>query len=100
MAFSIRLDEGTERAITRLAHLRRQTKAAIVREALAAYEAGAGAASGAQGPAVALAPFIGVADSRGSRRSENTGEGFLALLKRAGGPSGPGQRKTRVRRSR
>jgi hypothetical protein len=88
MAFSIRLDAATERAITRLARRRRQTKAAVVREALAAYETGE--RSRDEQPALAvLAPFIGIADSGGSRRSEDTGDAFRAVLK-----------KSRVRRPR
>jgi len=81
MTFSIRLDSATERAIVRLARQRGQTKAAVVREALAAYEA---VDQSARLPAIAaeaLAPFIGAADSGGSRRSENTGTAFAALLK-------------------
>lgn len=82
MAFSIRLDVATERAITRLARQRGQTKASVVREALAAYEAGATA--GPESAAVGLAPFIGIADSGGSRRSENTGNAFRAHLNKFG----------------
>ena len=36
MAFSIRLDAETERALARLAQQRRQTKSTILREALVA----------------------------------------------------------------
>lgn len=80
MAFSIRFDAATERAITRLARRRGQTKAAVVREALAVYDAQTKAAPPPRTAAQALAPFIGAAGSGGSRRSERTGEGFRALL--------------------
>lgn len=90
MAFSIRLDPDTERAITRLARLRRQPKSAIVREALAAYGRAQQSSAVPKTAAEALAPFIGAADSGGSHRSERTGEGFRALV--AG--------KRRARRSR
>lgn len=83
MAFSIRLDDATQRAISRLARHRGQTKAAVVREALAVYDAGAKSAQPSQSLAAALAPFIGVVDSGGSRRSENTGDGFRSLVKKA-----------------
>lgn len=84
MAFSIRLDAATERAITRLAKQRGQTKASVVREALAAYEASAKSPAGPESAAVRLAPFIGIADSGGSRRAENTGNAFRALLDKSG----------------
>lgn len=85
MAFSIRLDDATQRAIGRLARHRGQTKAAVVREALAAYDADARSAQPSEVLAAALAPFIGVVDSGGSRRSENTGDGFRAVLKKKRG---------------
>ncbi len=79
MPLSVRLDPATESKVNRLARRRRQSKSSIVREALAAYES-AGEASVPRTPWDALAPFIGVARSGGSRRSERTGEGFLALV--------------------
>jgi hypothetical protein len=82
MAFSIRLDPATEKAIARLARLRRQTKAAVVREALAAWEIHSRSAARPRTAAEALAPFIGVVHSRGSHRSERTGEAFRALVER------------------
>ena len=82
MAFSMRLDPETERALTRLARRRRQTKSAVVREAIAAFERGDHASTSVpRTPFEALSPFIGIIQSGESRRSENTGEGFRALLK-------------------
>jgi hypothetical protein len=89
MAFSIRFDAATERAGTRLARRRGQTKAAIIREALAAYEAGEKSPRRPERPAEVLAQFIGISDSGDSRRSANTGAAFRALVK-----------KTRVHRPR
>ena len=86
MAFSIRLDAATERAITRLARLRRQTKAAVVREALAVYESQSRNELAPKSVAEAFAPFIGLVRSGGvSRRSERTGEGFRALVEKTRG---------------
>jgi hypothetical protein len=82
MAFSIRLDAATERALTRLRRRRGQTTADVVREAVAAYAARLD--GGELRPSNAfetLAPFIGAVDGGGSRRSERTGEGFRQLLK-------------------
>ena len=82
MAFSMRLDPETERALTRLARRRRQTKSAVVREAIAAFERGDNASTSApRTPFDALSPFIGVVKSGDSHRSENTGEAFYRLLK-------------------
>jgi len=90
MAFSIRLDPATDRALTRLARLRRQTKSAVVREALAAYETHNGNAGAPKSAAEGFAPFIGIVRSANrSSRSERTGEAFRALLE-----------KKRARRSR
>jgi hypothetical protein len=80
MAFSIRLDAATERALTRLRRRRGQTTAEIVREAVAAYAASGERGVGSANAYDRLAPFIGAADSGGSRRSEHTGEGFRAIL--------------------
>jgi hypothetical protein len=82
MAFSIRFDSATEKAITRLARQRRQTKAAVVREALAAWDIPRKTAAAPRTASDALEAFIGVADSKGSRRSERTGEAFRALVER------------------
>jgi hypothetical protein len=81
MAFSIRLDPRTEAAIARMARHTRQTKSAIVREAIAVYQRErASAAARPQTPFEAMAPFLGIADSGGSRRSEDTGRAFRALV--------------------
>jgi len=91
MAFSIRLDPQTEAAIARLARQGRRTKSAVVREAIAVYQRTQTSAGGKpQTVFEAMTPFIGVADSGGSRRSENTGEAFRALI----------AEKARARRSR
>jgi hypothetical protein len=91
MAFSLRLDPKTEAAIARMARLARQTKSAVVREAIAAYECEqASRPSRPKTPFEALAPFIGIADSGGSRRSDDTGRAFRELL----------MKKVRARRAR
>jgi hypothetical protein len=79
MPISVRLDPATESKVNRLARQRRQSKSSIVREALEAYES-TGRAAAPQTPWEALAPFIGIAGSGGSRRSESTGEGFRAIV--------------------
>lgn len=84
MPLSVRLDPATESKVNRLARQRRQSKSSIVREALAAYES-AGDVSVPRTPWDALAPFIGVAHSGGSDRSERTGEGFRALVTKKAG---------------
>ena len=91
MTFSLRLDPETEAAIARLARQGKRTKSAVVREAIAVYQrTHATAAAKSQTVFDAMAPFIGIADSGGSRRSENTGEAFRALV----------AEKARARRSR
>jgi hypothetical protein len=82
MAFSIRFDSATDKAIARLARQRRQSKAAVVREALAAWEIQSKASPRPRTPSEALAPFIGVANSKGSQGSEGTGDAFRALVER------------------
>lgn len=91
MTFSIRLDPETEAAIRRLARQGKRTKSAVVREAIALFQRTQ--ASGAAKPRTvfdAMAPFIGIADSGGSRRSEDTGAAFRTLI----------AEKARARRSR
>ena len=90
MTMTVRLDPKTESAIERLARRKKQTKSAIVREAIASYERDEAASGPSQTPAAAMAPFIGIADSGRSGRSERTGEGFRALV----------TKKARARRSR
>ena len=80
MAFSIRLDPATEAAISRLARISKRTKSAVVREAIASYQRAPATQPRPASVFDALAPFIGVADSGGSRRSEHTGEAFRALV--------------------
>ena len=91
VAFSIRLDPETDAAIARMARKGRRTKSAVVREAIAVYQREQ--ASTAVRPKTvfdAMAPFIGITDSGGSRRSENTGTAFRTLV----------AEKARARRSR
>ena len=91
MAFSIRLDPETEAAISRLARRSRCTKSAVVREAIASYQRVQAASDARPKTAFeAMAPFVGIVDSGGSRRSEDTGEAFRALI----------TNKARARRSR
>ena len=80
MAFSIRLDRETEAAISRMARISKRTKSAVVREAIAGYQRAQSAQKAPTAVFDAMAPFIGVADSGGSRRSEQTGEAFRALV--------------------
>lgn len=88
MPLSVRLDPKTESAVNRLARRRRQTRSAVVREAIAAFERDQIAS--AKRPWDAIGHLIGVADSGGARLSEATGERFRKLL----------QEKARARRTR
>jgi Ribbon-helix-helix protein, copG family len=81
MTFTIRLDPETEAAIARLARRGKRTKSAVVREAIAAYQRTQDSAAGKSRTVFeAMAPFIGIADSGGSRRSEETGAAFRAVI--------------------
>ena len=91
MPLSVRLDPAAENAVKRLARERKQTRSAIVREAIAAFEREQDAvARRAPTPWDALAHLIGTADSGGARLSQDTGAKFSALLRE----------KARARRSR
>ena len=91
MPLSVRLDADTETAIRRLARRRKQTKSAVVREAIAALEDDAAVrAPSGHNRWDAIAHLIGAADSRGARLSEDTGEKFRAIVRE----------KSRARRSR
>ena len=90
MPLSIRLDSKTEHAVKRLARRPNQTRSAVVREAITAFERAQEARLRRHpGPWEAIAHLLGTADSGGGRLSEDTGEGFRALI----------QRKTRARRA-
>ena len=83
MPLSVRLDLKTEAAVRRLAHRRNQTRSAVVREALAAFERQEEArTSEPSTPWETIRHLIGVADSGGSRLSEDTGVAFRALLQK------------------
>jgi hypothetical protein len=92
MPFSMRLDRETERTIARLAKERGQSRAMVVREAVAAF----GRDPGADAPTFpasawdALQHLVGIADGGGGRASEDTGKGFTARVRD----------KARARRSR
>ena len=82
MPLSVRLGADAESAVTRLARQRKQTKSAIVREAIVAFERDATVSSrSAWNRWNGVAHLIGAADSRGARLSENTGEGYRALVR-------------------
>ena len=90
MPLSVRLDPRTEGIVARLARRRRQTRSAVVREAIAAFEREPAATPSSGATAWdAIAHLVGAADSRGDRLSENTGERFRALV----------QKKARARRT-
>jgi Arc/MetJ-type ribon-helix-helix transcriptional regulator len=91
MPMSVRLDPKTEQAVKRLARRRRQTRSAVVREAIAALERDEAArASEPPTPWESLRHLVGVVDSGGDRLSEDTGGKLRALL----------QAKTDARRTR
>lgn len=82
MVLSVRLDPITGRAVTRLARQRNQTKSAIVREAIAAFDrTQADASRQAQRRWDAVRHLIGAADSGGARLSEGTGAKVRAMLR-------------------
>lgn len=91
MPLSVRLDSKTEGMVNRLARRRRQTRSAVVREAIAALdrEQAQESAPGST-PFDEMAHLVGAADSGGRRLSEETGTRFRALV----------QKKARARRSR
>jgi len=82
MSLSVRLDPKTESAVRRLARQRKQTRSAVVREAIAALERDRAAAASRhqRGPWDTIAHLVGSADSGGARLSEETGDRVRALL--------------------
>lgn len=83
MPFSIRLDPDTERRIERLAREARQSKAAVVREAIEAYEHRAVTAAASARATVfdQVAHLVGLFDSGVGDLSEHTGRRFTERLK-------------------
>jgi hypothetical protein len=62
MPTSVRLDTETEALLARLAHNRRQTKSAILREALLRLAQDEDATDSAAGPYSLIADFVGIAE--------------------------------------
>lgn len=81
MPLSVRLDPKTESAVKRLARRRNQTRSAVVREALAAFERDQAALQPRTSPWGAIAHLIGVADSGDGRLSEDTGWRLGTMLR-------------------
>jgi Arc/MetJ-type ribon-helix-helix transcriptional regulator len=77
MPTSVRLDEHTEALIAELARRRRQTRSAVIREAIAEL---ARREVQAARPYDAFVPWIGCADSGGAELSKGTGTRFRAML--------------------
>ncbi len=77
MTTSVRLDPETEALIDRLARRRKQTRSAVIREAIGAYAEREGRS---ETPYELLAPWIGCIDSGGLDRSRRTGTKFRAVV--------------------
>lgn len=91
MPLSVRLDPKTEGVVRRLARRHKQTQSFVVREAIAAYARDDAAhPREPSSPWKAMQHLVGVANSRDGRLSEETGDGFRALV----------ATKARARRSR
>jgi hypothetical protein len=82
MPLSVRLDRQTESAVRRLARRRNQTRSAVVREAIAAYESGHADDPEPATPWAVISHLVGAADSGGRRLSEDTGRGLRELLEK------------------
>jgi Ribbon-helix-helix protein, copG family len=80
MALSLRLDADTERLVSRLARTRRQTKSAVVREALRAFALVESEPSPGSTFYDAIAHHVGCFDSGGMNLSEQTGRRLTTLL--------------------
>lgn len=75
--YSIRLDDATDETLTRLARDRKVTRAAVLREALAAY----GKTAGREAPTLErFAGLIGVIKDGPGNLSEQTGAAFARLV--------------------
>ena len=91
MPLSVRLDPRTESVVRRLARRHKQTRSAVVREAIAAYARDEAAhPPEPSSPWQAIQHLVGVANSHDGRLSRDTGDGFRALVRK----------KARARRSR
>lgn len=62
MPTSVRLDAETEALLARLAHNRRQTKSAILREALLRLAQDENTNNSVDGPYALIADFVGIAE--------------------------------------
>ena len=78
MPTSFRLDPETEALLRRLARSSGQSKAWVVREALAVYSR---SAAHARLPYELIAPFIGAGGTGLTDASERTGAGFTAIVR-------------------
>lgn len=87
MPFSVRLDPETEALIARLAKRHRQSRAWVVREAVAKYAVDE---RSEQSLYERMKPYIGIVSGGDPHLSENTGKRFTELVKA----------KARARRSR
>jgi hypothetical protein len=81
MPLSVRLDARTESLIGRLARERRQTKSAVIRDAIGALAKQEEQGAGKKRPYDLVAHLIGCVDSGGANLSQNTGERFAKLLR-------------------
>jgi hypothetical protein len=80
MPLSLRLDADTEQLVNRLARSRRQTKSAVVREALRAFSKAEFAPPLGATFYDTIAHHVGCFDSGGMNLSEKTGRRLTQLL--------------------
>ena len=80
MPLSLRLDADTEQLVNRLARSRRQTKSAVVREALRAFSKAESAPPSGATFYDTIAHHVGCFDSGGMNLSEKTGRRLTQLL--------------------
>ena len=78
---TLRLDEKTRQRIARLARCKRLSTSEVIREAIAAW---ADRQEPVTSPYDAMKDLIGVVRGGNPKRSERTGRGLKALLKRRG----------------
>ena len=76
---TLRLDEKTRQRIARLARRKQLSRSEVVRRAIAAW---ADLQEPVTSPYEAMMDLIGIVDGGNPRRSEQTGRGFTAILKR------------------
>jgi hypothetical protein len=81
MALSVRLDAKTESLVGRLARRRRQSKSAVIRDAIGVLAKQEEKGVGKKRPYDLVAHLIGCVDSGGARLSVKIGERFANLLR-------------------